>query len=59
MQEQLKLWPPLEDISRGPGVWETLTAEERARVMARLARVLGKTIHPEADNPIQENKHEP
>ncbi len=58
MQEQQQLWPPVEDIWREPRVWEALSPEERATVIARLVRLIIKTVCPATLDEIQENEHE-
>jgi uncharacterized circularly permuted ATP-grasp superfamily protein len=55
----MDFWPPELELLRSTRVWEGLTSEERARVIATLARLIIKALHPEDVNKIQEKKHEP
>ena len=58
MHRQLEFWPTLESTQARPQVWEKLSAEQQANLIAALARLIRKAIYPEQNHEIQEKPHE-
>ena len=46
---QLELFPTRRDPPRAPPQWERLSQDERTQALKALARVLAKTVRPEAE----------
>ena len=59
MKPQLDLWPVMHKPSTHAPIWETMSPEVRATLIASLARLIRKMIRPENLNKSQENSHEP
>jgi hypothetical protein len=58
VKRQLDFWPVVrEPLGRIP-IWESVTPEERTRVISTLARLIVKAVYPQKINKIEENSHE-
>lgn len=57
---QLDFWPATHKTKapyeRGP--WESLSSEDQAEMIERLARLIAATIRPQLNDPKQEDNHE-
>ncbi len=58
MQHQQDFWPAEKKAPYEQGLWESLSIEEQAVTMARLALLIAKTVCPQMIDETQENNHE-
>ncbi|MBI4474641.1 MAG: hypothetical protein HY646_18365 [Acidobacteria bacterium] len=58
MQHQLDFWPAARKAPYEQGPWESLSLEEQAETIERLARLIAKAVCPQLIDQIQENNHE-
>lgn len=57
MQHQMDLWPAARKAPYEQTQWETLSIEEQAETIARLARVIAKIVCPQLRDPTQDQEH--
>jgi len=57
VKRQLDFWPTVHSPLQ-PQIWEGLTPEEQAMVIAALARLISKAVYPIDGSEIQETNHE-
>jgi len=58
MKHQLDFWPAENQAPYEQGQWESLSIEEQAATIARLALLIAKAICPQLIDDPQENNHE-
>ena len=58
MQHQLDFWPEARKAPYEQTQWESLSIEEQAETIARLARIIAKTVCPQSMDETQEDHHE-
>jgi len=58
--QQLDFWPATHKAKTPyqQGPWESLSSEERAKMIERLARLIAATIRPQPSDPREEDNHE-
>ena len=54
MQDQLCLWPEAESPCQKPNIWEDLSPETRAMVIALLSKLINKAVCPPAEEDASE-----
>ncbi len=57
MHQQLSLWP--QEKSQQPGIWQNLTPGSKNELIAALARMIAKAVHPPEKIQPREVNHEP
>lgn len=58
MHRQLDLWPDPYKAPQAPDIWESLDQQEQARLIAVLARLISKAVHPPNIKETREEKHD-
>jgi hypothetical protein len=58
MQHQLDFWPAAGKAPYAQTPWESLSVEEQTETIARLARLITKSICPQLSEKTQEHNHE-
>jgi len=58
VQKQLEFWPAPQRPPQRTEIWEGLDQQQRGALIAALARVISKVVHPENLSETQEDKHE-
>jgi hypothetical protein len=58
MQHQMDLWPAAQKAPYEQTQWENLSIEEHAETIARLARMIAKTVCPQLTDKTREDNHE-
>ena len=57
MQRQFTLWPSKRPTTGSP-IWENLDEPRRARLIAALAKLIGKAANPRSTDTSLEDHHE-
>jgi len=58
MKHQLDFWPAAQKAPYEQGQWESLSIEEQAATIARLARLIANAVCPRLIDETQGDKHE-
>lgn len=58
MHEQLELWPTEQPDTAAPITLETLSTTDQAALIAALARLIIKVVHPKPQGLKKEDGHE-
>jgi hypothetical protein len=58
MQHQMDFWPAARKAPHEQTPWESLSIEEQAETIVRLARIIVQTVCPPWMDEPQENNHE-
>lgn len=58
MQHQIDFWPATKNAPYEQTPWESLSIEEQAETIARLARLIAKTVCPQLMDETPEEYHE-
>ena len=58
MQRQLTWWSPNEPPAAAQPIWKDLDGPEQTRVIAALAKLIGKVMEPQGSNKCEEDDHE-
>jgi len=56
---QLELWPPSQEPSLIPKIWNTLTRQQKQEVITALAGRISKLVRTRETDQNQEENHEP
>jgi hypothetical protein len=55
---QTDLWLDPHKTTQTPDIWQNLNQQEQKRLIAALAELISKAVHPEILNPTQEESHD-
>ena len=58
MQHQIDFWPAARKAPYEQTQWESLSIEEQAETIGRLARLIAKTVCPQLMDETKEHNHE-
>ena len=58
MQHQMDFWPAARNALYEQPIWDSLSTEEQAEIIAQLARMIAQTVCPPSVEQTQEGNHE-